>query len=150
MSIQSITIDKPAVFLEGADYSALYKYAFEKGKVPTYLKDEYGIDLSSTNIINININKLVRDDLDFVDSKESKGIQIADLLASGVRRCFRNGFRNCNLAANLLGKLMVQKTNKQTPLTLVGFEEETAGKTSHYYKVEQIMYKNCREMFTLK
>lgn len=150
MLIQSFTIDKTAVFLEGADYSALKKYSFENGKVPTYLKDEYGIDFSSTNKINININKLVRDDLDFVDSKVSKGIQIADLLSSGIRRCLRNGFRNCNLAAILLGKLMVQKPNKQTPLTLVGFKEETVDDTSHYYKVEQIMYKNCREMVAPK
>ena len=150
MLIQSFTIDKPAVFLEGANYNALHKYAFEKGKVPTYLKDEYGIDISSTNKINININKLVRDDLDFVDSKVSKGIQIADLLSSGIRRCFRNGFRNCDLVAKLLGKLLVQKPNKRTPLTLVAFKKETVDNNSHYYKVEQIMYKNCNEMFTAK
>ena len=65
---------------------------------------------------------MLRADLRFINSKESVGIQVADLLASGIRRCLRGGFRQNDKASSLLGKLMVQAEQNQPPLNLIGFK----------------------------
>jgi hypothetical protein len=117
--LQSRSIDEPLMMLKGVDYSALAPYEYTEGEAPTYLKEATGIDITD----GINIGKLVRDNLEFENSKRSEGIQIADLLASGLRRCLRNEFDRNQVAAQLLGRLMLQGQKKAPPLLLIGFDE---------------------------
>ena len=120
--LQSFSLEKPFRILEGADYSAFRRFDYPEGCAPTYLKTVYGIDVRGA--ISTNIGQLVREDLKFVDSQRDHGVQIADFLASGLRRCLRGGFKDNQQAARLLGGLMPQAEMTDPPIKLLGFSEE--------------------------
>jgi Protein of unknown function (DUF3800) len=101
--LQTMSISEPLVRVDGFDYSSLSQYEFEDGKVPDYLKEVYGIEAQA----GINIHKLIRGNIQFIDSKDSPGIQAVDLVVSGIRRCLRRPFSDNNKAAFTLGKLML-------------------------------------------
>lgn len=116
--IQTRSFREPIIMVNEFDYSALAPYMFEPGQ-PAYLKEEYGLEVDS----GLNVQKIFRGNLKFVDSKISMGIQIADLLASGMRRCLRGKFVQNNKAAFMLGRLMIQAQHNKPPLNLIGFSE---------------------------
>jgi hypothetical protein len=94
-------------------------FKFAKGEEPDYLEKVYGIPLQD----GFNIGKIMRDDFQFVDSKMELGVQIADLLSAGFRRCLRGGFEENKSIAKLLGTLLVHDLKKDFPVCLVGFTE---------------------------
>jgi hypothetical protein len=128
--------------LEGADYSALAPYEYGEGEIPTYLTKATGIEIEHA----LNIGKLLRKDLEFEDSKRSEGIQIVDLLASGIRRCLRNGFDDNQTAAQLLGRLMVQGQKQRPPVKVIGFNEVVLPAASPVAKAINAMIKYSRSM----
>lgn len=139
--IQTWSLDEPLVMIKGLDYSFLSPFMYEEGQGPTYLKEEYGIEVSS----GINIQKVLRENLKFTDSKDSVGIQIADLLASGIRRCLRGGFNENNKAAFLLGRLMIQSALNKPPINLIAFRDRVVNET-HTRDAVRIMIRSCRPM----
>lgn len=144
--LQSMSIDEPLVMLRGENYSALAPYVYAEGEVPTYLKEATGINITNA----INIGKLIRDNFEFEDSNRSEGIQIADLLASGLRRCLRNEFDRNQVAAQLLGRLMLQGQNKTPPLLLIGFDESVLPKGSATANAVSTMIRQSRSMLVKK
>jgi len=113
--LQSASISNPFIKVEEFDYSTLGEYYYKKGEAPKYLKNIYGIDADE----GLNIQKIIRDDLEFVDSKRSHGVQAIDLIVSGIRRCFRLEFSDNQRAAELLGKLMTTPLRNDFPIALV-------------------------------
>ena len=69
------------------------------------------------------MGKIVRENMAFPNSKSDLAIQIADLLASGVRRCLRSGFSDNRLASTLLGSLMVSNSKDKFSIQLLGFHD---------------------------
>lgn len=69
----------------------------------------------------LNIQKIVREQIDFVDSKFCQGVQVADLLASGLRKVLRKEFENNELIAHSLGKLMIQNLKNKPSIELITF-----------------------------
>jgi len=127
--LQTMSMNEPLMMVKGFDYSRMSQYEFEDRKVPEYLKQDYGIEVESA----LNIQKLVRGNIKFMDSAESLGIQTTDLVVSGIRRCLRKQFSKNDKAATLLGKLMLQAKHNSPSLNLISFaddailESETAG-----------------------
>ena len=142
--LQTRSIYEPFHKLEGADYSALAPYEYGEGEVPTYLTEATGIEIEHA----LNIGKLLRKDLEFEDSKHSEGIQIADLLASGIRRCLRNGFDDNQTAAQLLGRLMIQGQKQRPPVQVIGFNEAVLPAASPAAKAINAMIKYSRSMLS--
>ncbi len=68
--LQTKSISDPLVMINGCDYSFLDPYNYEKGSVPEYLKDTYGIEIEE----GIDIQKIIREDIEFVDSKVCIGV----------------------------------------------------------------------------
>lgn len=99
--LQSISLREPMPMLVGADYSAFTRFDYSVDERPTYLRDTYGIEISEDEPAT-NIGLLMRENHEFVDSAHNYGVQIADLLASGVRRCLRQEFGDNETAARLL------------------------------------------------
>jgi hypothetical protein len=122
--LQSMSITDPLPMVEGFDYTHMAKYDFSEAEKPTYLKDNYNIDVDLSNVLDIK--KLIRDDLQFVDSKTDFGIQLADLLTAGLRRCLRLEFKDNLRAAAFLGRLMVNRGRSQYPVLLLSLGEEKA------------------------
>jgi hypothetical protein len=120
--LQSMSITDPLPIVEGFDYSHMARYDFSEAEKPTYLKDHYSIEVNMSNVLDIK--KLIREDLQFVDSKTDFGIQLADLLTAGLRRCLRQGFKDNLRAAAFLGRLMVNRGRNQHPVLLLSLGEE--------------------------
>lgn len=112
--IQTFSFTNPMEFLEGADYSYFRPFEFMENEYPEHLQEELGHSAQQT----INIGKILRDDMEFPDSKHDQSVQVADLLASGIRRCLRGGFKDNHMAATLIGRLMTQNTKQDNPLAL--------------------------------
>jgi hypothetical protein len=139
--LQSISIEEPMVIVKGFDYSHMAQYQFPEGRPPYYLNETYGLELGA----GFDIQKLVRGNMQFVDSKKCLGVQAADLMASGMRRCLRGEFDNRELAAVHLGKLMLQAANNRPSVNLVtlGASGSIPPETA---RVVNIMSRNSRRM----
>jgi hypothetical protein len=118
--LQTMSLTTPLAKLEDADYTFFARFEYAENEKPTYLKDTYGIDAMEGKQM-LNIGKLMREDLKFEDSAQNQGVQVADLLASGVRRCLRLQFDDNDKAAELLGALMVEPKVGEPPIRLHAF-----------------------------
>ena len=130
--LQSISLREPNVKLIGADYRKLDRFTFERGAEPTYLSDTYGIEVPDSDATALDLGKMLREDVQFADSKDVLGIQVADLIASGVRRCLRNNFNDSKTAARPLGRLTVRGKRDEESIKLVLFGGETGGVVDDY------------------
>ena len=142
--LQSFSLEKPFQILEEADYSAFRRFQYSEGSAPTYLKTAYRIDVRGA--ISTNIGQLVREDLKFVDSQRDHGVQIADFLDSGLRRCLRGQFNDNQQAARLLGSLMPQGEMNGPPLKVLGFSEKNDKVTGEVTSLIHTMAVHSRPM----
>lgn len=142
--LQSISLREPMPMLEGADYSAFNRFNYSLDNQPTFLRDTYGIDIGTDGATNINM--LVRENLKFVDSTNSEGVQVADLLAAGLRRCLRGGFLDNPAAAVALGRLMVSSRRGKPPFPLLGFMRSGIVLPDNVTHLLSLMEKNSRAM----
>lgn len=130
--LQEKSLREPGIHCVDFDYSAMSKFIYSKEDKPTYLKDTYGIETNSEGALNVG--KLIWDDFEFVDSASNIGVQLADLVASGTRKCLRGGFSDNKSVASSLGKLMIQSGRRGYPIqfiTLSG-QERSAGDSATY------------------
>lgn len=144
--LQTASLREPMVMLEDANYSWFERFYYPEGEEPTYLQDVYGIESRDADDRKLNIGQIIRENVEFVDSKANIGVQVADLLASGLRRCLRSNFERNDDVARLLGSLMVQGMNNQAPINLISFgveENETGDGAS---RAVIIMRNNARGM----
>ena len=140
--LQSFSLKKPTPKLDWCDYRPMAEYMYGKGEIPDYLVDKFP---HLKNEEGFDIQKIVRKDIEFIDSKSHPGLQIVDLLASGLRRLLRQDFENNGIVARFLGGLMVQEANNNPPIELVTFGSEK--KIDHdLAKIVRIMIKSCRPM----
>ena len=118
--LQTRSFREPGARVEGFDYRHLSQYEFPEDEIPDYLEADYGLRVERA----LNIQKLIRGNLRFEDSKKIIGIQVADLLASGLRRCLRGGFTANSSVAQALGRLTLQNERGKFPVHFIGFSEE--------------------------
>jgi hypothetical protein len=130
--LQTMSLADPMIMLEGADYRHFSRFDYPPGEEPTYLKDVYGIESNGGSKGASNIGKMVREDFKLADSAATPGIQVADLIASGIRRLFRGGFQAEEKIARLLGANMIQQLKGETPVILVSLDksEAASGRTA--------------------
>ena len=89
-------------------------------RCPITSEEVYGIEVG----VGLNIQKLIRGNIKFMDSKDSSGIQVVDLVVSGIRRCLRGQFSDNDKAASTLGRLMLQAKHNAPPLNLISFADD--------------------------
>lgn len=141
--LQTRSIREPGARVEGFDYRRMAAYEFQAGQPPDYLAEEYGIHVENA----LNVQKLIRGNLKFEDSKRSYGIQMADLLASGLRRCLRGKFQDNDAVAMALGRLMLQNKQGKYPIHLISFAEQEDQVDPVASKAVKAMQRYCRPMF---
>jgi hypothetical protein len=117
--IQSRSMAEPLMWVSGFDYSHMTQYEVEKGTT-NYLRDDYDIEIGEA----LNIQKIIRGNIRFMDSRQSAGIQAADLIVSGIRRCLRREFVSNEAAAEVLGALMLQAQGNEPSVNLVTLARE--------------------------
>ena len=118
--LQSKSIQSPLSKLEGADYSFFQRNYHSPEKLPTHLRLPSGEPVLSC----LDLRKLFTENLKFVNSKNEPGVQLADLIASGVRRVLRGDFEKNIEISRLIGRLLVQNSNNSPPINLVSFNGE--------------------------
>jgi hypothetical protein len=115
--LQTKSLREPMIMIKDAgDYRRFKRYEFPSGGAPTYLFKHYGIATSNDVA---DVGKMVRDDLKLLDSSSTSGIQVADLLASGLRRALRGRFDDVEAIASLLGSNMVGLARGEPSLRLM-------------------------------
>lgn len=140
--LQSRSLDEPMMKIRGLNYSFMSQYELPDGKPWEYLKEDYEIEVDQ----GFDIQKLIRGNIRFMDSKESTGIQAVDLVVSGIGRCLRGGFTNNEAVAIRLGKLMLKAAHNGPSLNLVTFGDEAALQ-NETANVVKLISKNSRGMF---
>lgn len=129
--LQTRSIREPMEWVHGFDYSHMKAYEFEDGKAPNYLQTEYGLPEMDA----IDIQKMIRGNIEFVDSKSLDGVQAVDLLASGLRRLLRGEFSDNKGMASAIGRLTLQNRRGLNPITLTTFSKAEGTATPHVGKV---------------
>lgn len=124
--LQTASLREPIPMLAEGNYKWFDRFHYPVGEEPTYLQDVYGIETDDADERKLNIGKVVQEDMALVDSKHNQSVQIADLLASGIRRCLRNGFSANHKVSERLGSLMVQSVSRKTPIHLISFGQESS------------------------
>jgi len=143
--LQTMSLEDPMIMLEGENYSYFERFNYPKGQEPTYLRDHYGIETRGGDLTNIG--QVVREDFELVDSAGCAGVQVADLLSSGLRRLLRGGFSDPEAVARLLGGNMVQEVRNNVPVMLVSLDK-TADVSSGVAHLLRIISASTRPMLT--
>jgi len=95
-SSESHFMKKPFKMLKGADYSHFERYEvdlqFDEGMARhlTWLREVHGRSKPDLSKKVTNSKRLLTEQLSFLDSRESLGLQLADMLASILRRALNN------------------------------------------------------------
>lgn len=118
--LQTKSLTEPMIRLVGANYSYFKRFENPLGEMPTYLPSEFGIGRGD----GFDIGKLVREDFQLVDSAASAGVQVADLLAAGLRRLLRGGFAASEQVTGALGRILVSPMHGEHAVRLVTLDEE--------------------------
>lgn len=117
--LQTKSFKDPMIMLKGADYSHFNRFEYAPGTVPEYLVNDYGLDITD----GVNIGMMIRENFKFVDSNLFCGVQVADLLASGLRRLLRGEFQDQEKIAKLYGANMVQSVKEELPIQLISLDQ---------------------------
>lgn len=144
--LQTMSFEEPMIMLKGENYSHFERFNYPAGNEPTYLQDHYGIKARGGGGVT-NIGQVVREDFGLVDSAGCAGVQVADLLSSGLRRLLRGGFSYPESVARLLGGNMVQEVRNQVPVTLVSLDK-TADVSDGAAHLLRIISASTRPMLT--
>ena len=75
-------------------------------------------------------------------------MQVADLLASGLRRLLRGQFQDNRRVATALGKLMLQNRRGEHPICLVALSDEESSASTYVSKVVTQLALNSKPMLT--
>jgi Protein of unknown function (DUF3800) len=142
--LQSSSIRRPFEAVRGFNYSFLKSYEFEDGKAPDYLQTEYGLPKMDV----FDLGKVLRREMTFVDSKSSEGVQVADLLASGLRRLLRGQFQDNRSVATALGKLMLQNRRGECPICLVALSDKEHSASTYVSKAVKQLSLHSKPMLT--
>lgn len=137
--LQAYSIDSPTPVLNWCDYSPMNEYICT---VPDYIVEKIP-DLKGKE--SFDVQKIVRGDMEFVDSKLSPGVQVADLLASGLRRLLRLEFDDNEAMAQALGKLLLQEEGNRPPVALLAFNDASAV-NAQLARVVRLLIANCRKI----
>lgn len=140
--LQTRSFRDPLERVRGFNYSHFSAYEYEDGKTPDYLQTDYGLPQMDA----MNIQKLVRGNLKFQDSKSSNGIQAADFIARGLRRVLRQPFDDCPAVARALGALTLQNKKNRPPISLISFADEAFDTSEHSTKMLRIMARSTKQM----
>lgn len=115
--MQSISFRDPIICVEGLDYSYFDAQFAWTGDDPDWLPPVNGKQE------RIDAGKIWRTNHRFVDSAADPGVQIADLVSSGIYGCLRGRFANNDQAAFLLGRLMVCPAKGSEVIQLIALAE---------------------------
>lgn len=140
--LQTRSIREPMIMIRQFDYSEMNAYEFDDGKAPDYLQRDYGLPAME----GYDLQKILRKNIDFVDSKMSEGVQAADLVAGCLRRLLRGNFSDCDRVAEALGALMLENRKGKHPILLTGFTGTDVPVGASVASAMRVFERKCRRL----
>lgn len=140
--LQTRSFRQPFAWVEGFNYSAMKAYEFEDRKAPAYLQTDYGMPAME----GFNIQKMIRGNLEFADSKQLDGLQAVDLIASGLRRLLRASFKDNLGVARALGRLFVQNRKGSNSISLTTLAPEEVLASPHVAEMVRVINAASKRM----
>ncbi len=113
---QSMSLDEPLLMLKEGDYSHYYKNR-KSGDIPDYLS-EHVKGKDPNNFTELNS---VYSDIKFEDSKNSLGVQLADILITSIRRSMNGNLQKKGWKS--FGNIIVM--GKKQSITLLNMDEDS-------------------------
>lgn len=112
----------------------------------------FGADLSvlGSALGTFDISDLLAKNFKLIDSKHSSGIQVSDLLVSGVNRCLKGNYTDNDKMASLFGKLMLNSSKPNVrAINIMGFSDAHAV-TGFTGDLINLMDENSKKVFSKK
>jgi Protein of unknown function (DUF3800) len=110
---------EPLELLEKGDYSRLARFLVPESVRQASLLE--GVPLPEKRIYDAA--RMMTNQVAFVDSRTSFGVQIADVIANGLRACLRGEFEDNDCASRLLGRLLYEKEWVPQVIPLIHFTD---------------------------
>jgi len=142
---QSRSFDEPLIMLKEGVYSHYYKNR-KSGDIPNYLS-KHVKDKDSNNFTELNS---VYADIEFTDSKNSLGVQLADILTTSIRRSMNGNLQKKGWGN--FGNILVM--GKKQSITLLNMDEDSNfakyGIDPPYFDVITHLDKTSKTIFNSK
>lgn len=141
--LQMYSLEKPIGLVDGVDYSYLSDYIYQKGEIPEYLIEKKP---SLINSHALNIQKLLRKDISYEDSMKNEGLQVVDLLASGMRKLLKMRFDNNEKVASLFATLLMQQQYNKPPIDIIVFDDKEGVVNNEVSNLVSILIRKSKRM----
>ena len=141
--LQMYSLENPIGLVDGFNYKYLSPYIYQEGEIPEYLIEK------KPSLIHrraINIQKVMRKDISYEDSMKNDGLQVVDLLASGMRKLLKMRFEDNKKIASLLASLMIQKEYNKPPMDIIVFDDKPSFLKNEVSDVVNILITKSKRM----
>lgn len=119
--IRELAKDEPLEVLADGEYRYLTRFL-----VPAFGQERgQAIAMPPVDERIYDVARIMTEEVSFVDSREHAGVQIADLIVSGIRGVLRGNFTDNARAARLLGALLFDKVSSPSALPLISFADDS-------------------------
>lgn len=139
--VQSKFLNKRFIQLEEGNYGAFKRYEQDGGNVPEHLAGR--IDCPDGEFDSCDIGLIMKEDMNFVDSKSDICVQLADLLVSCLARSLKGNFGRKGWAA--FPRIMFQQV-ELAALPMVTISSLANGQKS-YHACLQYINNNARAIY---
>ena len=154
------SIKEPLPTLRGADYSHFNKrYAFTKNNTDPemarhmdWLREVHGLEPFDEDDSAVDIGKLYREQREFKDSRACLGLQLADILATTLRRALNGNLQRAGW--NEFGRLLIRRRNigsyflQLGPSNVRGRQREGRRMFGYAVSVCQVLQSKAKPMLT--
>jgi hypothetical protein len=144
--LQDRSFKKPFERLIGADYSHFKKYQGVSEHAPEYLRHVIPGDPSPFSYIDIKL--ILWEKIEFVNSARTIGIQLADIVATTVRRSFRGNLKKEGWLG--LSKILINENPHAIHVLAIakrGDQRETIEVISNYGNIVSTLSRNARSLW---
>lgn len=119
--LQTVFLNYPIKVLDTGDFGSMEKYMSQTSEIPRHLKKYAEDDVNRSS--KFDIKRILTEDLDFIDSKMSTGLQIIDILVNAVRRAFNGNLQISGWGE--IGNLMTKKFHGEHSIRMIMLKPET-------------------------
>ncbi|ELI1830813.1 DUF3800 domain-containing protein [Vibrio fluvialis] len=141
------------VFGERNDYSYLFKaYGANSNNIDEYLEEtknslEKDFTQYRDSLLTFNKEDLLRNSFELVDSKDSVGLQISDLITSSLNRCLKLNFDNNYAMAEMIGSLVINSPTLHPSINFMSFGSDHIQVNEESWNVLQHLSDSSIEFF---
>jgi hypothetical protein len=128
-------LEEPFITLKEGDYSHFERFrvkrdAVEMHEYVKWLDENIRVERGAGERRIFNVALLLKESLNFAESKDELGLQLADIVASACRRAFNGNLQQIGWEG--LGQLLIKKNEKPPIIGL-----RTPGKTDYNFRLHE-------------